>query len=177
MPENSSTPYYRLTRDMDKVMLMRRVIVQRAATQDGIFLGQLPALEYIHRNPDCSQKDVADFMGVSPPSMAVMVKRMIRDGLIEKRLNPEDMRQNHLRTTARGGAISTHNRALYDQLDRQAYQGFSPEELEQLANYLDRLINNLANSGVSRLSNFALMQLMQEMHHHPKLRDQSEKED
>lgn len=177
MSSCSSSFYHRLTRDMDKVMLMRRVIIQRAATQDGIFLGQLPALEYIHRHPDCTQKDVADFMCVSPPSMTVMVKRMIRDGLIEKRLNPEDMRQNLLRTTARGAAVSTHNRALFDQLDRQAYEGFSPEELEQLANYLDRLINNLSNSGVSNLSNIALIQMMEEMEHQLALRSQEKKED
>ncbi len=177
MSETWPTPYHRLSRDMDKVMMMRRIIIQRAATRDGIFLGQLPALEYIRHNPGCTQKDVADFMHVSPPSVTVMVKRMVRDGLVEKNLDPEDMRQNRLQVTAAGEAASVRNRALFDQIDRLSYQGFSPEELEQLAGFLDRLINNLANSGVSRASNLDLMHMMQEMEHCPLLREKPEKED
>ena len=100
MPMNEL--YRKLTHDLDKITMMRRIFTQRAATRDGICLGQSRVLEYIRRNPNCSQKDVADFMEVSPPSVAVMVKRMVRDELIQKTSDAKDLRQNKLTITPKG---------------------------------------------------------------------------
>ena len=82
--------HHKLTHDLDKISMMRRIFTQRAATKDGIYLGQLPAMRYIAMNPGCTQKDVAEFIQVSPPSIAVMVKRMVRDGVVQKKADEKD---------------------------------------------------------------------------------------
>lgn len=150
----------KLTHDLDKISLMRRIFVQRTAARDGIYLGQGPALEYIRRHPGCTQKDVADFIKVSPPSVAVMVKRMVRDGVIEKTPDESDMRQNRLTITTRGEELSDHCHQMFEQTDEKIYAGFSDEELQQLSSYLERLIDNLASNEVHNTSNFALMQMV-----------------
>ena len=157
-------PMFRaLTHDLDKIILMRRVITQRTATRDCICLGQLPALRYINEHPGCTQKDVADFIKVSPPSVAVMVKRMVRDGFVEKTADEHDMRQNRLTITESGRATAERCRSIFGQMDEQVYAGFSDEELEQLSSYLKRLIDNMASDEVRSISNFSLMQMVKSM--------------
>ena len=155
--------HHRLTHNLDKISLMRRIFTQRSATRDGICLGQLPVLRYVHQHPGCTQKDVADFMQVSAPSVAVMVKRMVRDGVIEKAPDEHDMRQNRLTITKQGEDLSEQCKQLFDRLDEQAYAGFSDEELELLSSFLDRLINNLASDEVRNASPFSLMKMMKEL--------------
>ena len=112
-----------LSYDLDKISLMRRIFTQRAAAKDGVFLGQLPVMRYISMNPGCTQKDVADFMHVSPPSVAVMVKRMVRDGIINKQTDEKDMRQNRLYITDTGLTMEQQCKEMFSQLDRQIYDG------------------------------------------------------
>lgn len=157
--------HLRLTHDLDKISLMRRIFTQRAATRDGICLGQLPVMRYIHEHPGCTQKDVADFIKVSPPSVAVMVKRMVRDGYVQKVADEKDLRQNRLTITPAGLEVAEQCRSIFLQLDEQVYAGFSDEELEQLSSYLKRLINNLASDEVRSASNFSLMQMVKDMEH------------
>ena len=154
-----------LSYDLDKISLMRRIFTQRAAAKDGVFLGQLPVMRYISMNPGCTQKDVADFMHVSPPSVAVMVKRMVRDGIINKQTDEKDMRQNRLYITDTGLTMEQQCKEMFSQLDRQIYDGFSEEELLQLSLFLKRLINNLTSDEVRNVSNHTLMCMMKELEH------------
>lgn len=153
----------KLTHDLDKITLLRRIFTQRAATRDGICLGQLPALRYISVHPGCTQKDVADFLHVSPPSVAVMVKRMVRDGMVKKAADEADMRQNRLTITPNGQELVEQSRKIFEQSDKQVYAGFNEEELQLLASFLSRLIDNLASNEVRNTSNFALMEMVKSM--------------
>ena len=153
----------RLTHDLDKISLMRRIFTQRAATRDGICLGQLPVMRYIHDHPGCTQKDVADFMKVSPPSIAVMVKRMVRDGYVDKMADERDLRMNRLTITPAGMETAERCQRMFMEVDKQVYAGFSDEELEQLSSYLKRLIDNLASDEVRSANNFALMQMVKNL--------------
>lgn len=155
--------YHKLTHNLDKISMMRRIFTQRVAARDGVCLGQMPVMDYIRRHPGCTQKDVADFMEVSPPSVAVMVKRMVRDGIIEKKPDEKDMRQNRLLLTEKGEELQGHCRQIFDQVDEQVYAGFSPEELELLSSFLIRLINNLANDEIRNTNNFALLKIMKNL--------------
>lgn len=158
-----STVHHKLTHDLDKISLMRRIFTHRAATRDGICLGQLPAMRYIMLHPGCTQKEVADFIKISPPSVAVMVKRMVRDGIVKKESNENDMRQNRLTLTPSGEELAERCRKLFEQLDDQIYAGFSEEELEQFSSFLSRLINNMASDEVRNANNFSLMQMVKDM--------------
>ncbi len=155
--------YQRLSHDLDRITLMRRIFAQRATTRDGIYLGQLPVLRYVSEHPGCTQKDVANFMQVSPPSVAVMVKRMVRDGMLCKEADQNDMRQNRLTITEKGIAMGERCKSIFKQMDEQVYAGFSQEELEQLSSYLKRIIENTGSDDLKHAHNFSLMKMMAEM--------------
>lgn len=88
---------------------------------------------------------------------------MVRDGIIEKQADPQDMRQNRLTVTNKGREITLRCRTMFDHMDEQVYGGFTAEELEQLSSFLQRLINNLASDEVRNTSNHALMLMMREL--------------
>lgn len=155
--------HQKLTHDLDKISMMRRIFTQRAATKDGIYLGQLPAMRYIAMNPGCTQKDVAEFIQVSPPSIAVMVKRMVRDGVVQKKADEKDLRQNRLYITDKGMELAQHCHQMFNRMDEQVYAGFSEEELTLLSSFLTRLIDNLASDEVRNVSNLALLRMMKEL--------------
>lgn len=157
------TLHQQLSHDLDKISLMRRIFTQRAATKDGIFLAQLPVMRYISKHPGCTQKDVADFMKVSPPSIAVMVKRMVRDGVLKKEADEHDMRQNRLTITDAGLEVAEQCKRLFGDLDQQLYAGFSDDELLLFSSFLTRLIDNLSSDEVKGASNHALICMMKEL--------------
>ena len=109
----------------------------------GFSPGQLPVLGALARQGPLSQKALAEGAMIEQPSMAQMLARMARDGLVTRRPDPDDGRSNLYALTE-----SARERlpALAETLTkggREALAGFSAEEEDILRGLLKRIINNL----------------------------------
>jgi len=109
----------------------------------GFGVGQLPVLVALQNGKASTQRDLARFAKVEQPPMAQMLARMERDGLIERTPDPADGRSSRIMLTEAArtrmpGAIAT----LF-QGNREALDGFTRAETEQLVALLTRLIANL----------------------------------
>src|SRR6218665_458977 len=60
----------------------------------GLAIAQIPAVVALKNGEALSQKALAQIAGVEQPSMAHLLARMERDGLIARRANPEDGRSS-----------------------------------------------------------------------------------
>ncbi len=129
---------------LNRVHLLHRIRLYNAGSKNGLYPGQPPVLEYIWQHPGCTQKQVADFLRVSSPSIATSVKRMQKAGLLEKETDPENLRCSRLTITELGLKQLDLCWAAFQQLDENAFRGFSQEELEALRSYLARVEENLA---------------------------------
>jgi DNA-binding MarR family transcriptional regulator len=69
-----------------------RVAADKRARVDGMTRAQWALLIQLFRNPGLSQKEVADLLEVEPISVARLVDRLERNGLIERRPDPADRR-------------------------------------------------------------------------------------
>ena len=69
-------------RQLNKLHLLHRIYLQRAAVNNGLYNGQPPLLEYVEKHPGCTQAELADFFKVSPPCIATSVKRLQKAGII-----------------------------------------------------------------------------------------------
>ena len=125
--------------------LFMRVIGMQTAQENGLYFGQLPALEYIEQNEGCTQRALADRLGISPPCVATSVKRMQRAGLIKKVGDEQDLRVTRLYTTELGRAHAARCRTEFDRLDAQMLSGFSEEELSTVQALLLRMIENIGD--------------------------------
>lgn len=109
----------------------------------GFGVGQLPVLVALEHGNASTQRDLARFAKIEQPPMAQMLARMERDGLIRRTPDPADGRSSRIALTEAAQARMPEAIATLFQGNREALDGFTTEEAEQLVALLVRLIANL----------------------------------
>ena len=109
----------------------------------GFGVGHLPVLVALEKGEAVSQRDLARFARIEQPSMAQMLVRMERDGLIDRTPDPADGRSSRIVLTDAARARLPAACAVLFQGNAEALQGFSEQEAAQLVHLLTRLIANL----------------------------------
>ena len=113
----------------------------------GFGVGYLPALVALKNGRAETQRDLARFVRIEQPSMAQMLVRMEKDGLIRRSPDPADGRSSRIALTDVALARLPDACAALFQGNREALDGFSDEEAAQFVALLDRLIANLDRLG------------------------------
>ncbi len=109
----------------------------------GFSPAQLPVLGALTRHGPLSQKALAEGGQIEQPSMAQMLGRMERDGLVVRRPDPADGRASLYSLTDKA---RDQLPALAEALSaggRDALAGFSTEEEDVLRGLLKRIVVNL----------------------------------
>lgn len=75
---------------------------EHAAAESPLTPRQLLALEFISRNEGCSQTDVVENTGIDRSTLADLVRRLVKTGLIARTRSKEDARAYVLRVTENG---------------------------------------------------------------------------
>lgn len=118
----------------------------------GFGVGHLPVLAALHEKPGQSQRELAAFARIEQPSMAQMLARMERDGLIRRSPDPADGRSSQITLTKAALSRLPQACAMLFQGNQDALSGFSAAEAAQLVDLLTRLIENLDRAGSADLS-------------------------
>ncbi len=106
-------------------------------------MGQLPVLVALKKNGALSQAELARLAQVEQPSMAQLLNRMERDGLVQRIANPNDKRSQLVSLTADASQRLPKGKAVMDAASRQALEGLTKEEQHQLMALLLRVNDNL----------------------------------
>ena len=93
-----------------------------------------------------AQRELADLLHVSPPAVANSLKCLERDGYVRREPWPKDARRNRVILTEKGAVAVEGCRAVFLRVSTRMMAGFSPEELNQLARFQRRMLDNLLNS-------------------------------
>ncbi|WP_442782813.1 MarR family winged helix-turn-helix transcriptional regulator [Collimonas fungivorans] len=109
----------------------------------GFAMGQLPVLVALKKSGALSQAELARLAQVEQPSMAQLLNRMERDGLVQRVPNPDDKRSQLVSLTAGASERMPKGKAVMDAASRQALAGFTEEERDQLMALLLRVNANL----------------------------------
>ena len=120
-----------------------RSIVDARFREKGLYFGQPPILKYLSENKNATQKEIAAFLHISAPSVATSLKRMEETGLVFRVENKEDARRNTVKLTKKGKELVEYADNLFLRVDDIAYKGFTEEELDMLAQFLEKMNNNL----------------------------------
>ena len=94
-----------------------------------------------------SQREIAERLGVSPPTAAVSIQRMERAGLLRKANDDADNRRNCITLTPKGALLVSECRMVFDDMDRRMFEGFSKKDRETLRSFYLRMIRNLEAMG------------------------------
>jgi MarR family transcriptional regulator, transcriptional regulator for hemolysin len=109
----------------------------------GFGLGYLPVLVAVKEGKAQSQRDLARFARVEQPSMAQMLARMERDGLIRRTPDPDDGRSSRVSLTKIAHAHLPEACTVLFEGNREVLSDFTDEEAAQLVALLTRLIESL----------------------------------
>lgn len=121
---------------------IRRALSTRLADA-GITFRQWEVLAWLARNEDISQAELADCMGIEPHTLAGVVRRMERDGWLDRTCCSEDRRKNKLKTTAKAEEIWEAALEHCDAVRDQAIRNFTPAEVTLLKKLCGEIKANL----------------------------------
>jgi len=108
--------------------------------------GSLPVwlvLLNLKANPQGSQREIADAMGISEATLTHHLNSMDTEGLITRRRDPANRRVHQLELTRSGEAAFIRLRDAAVAFDRRLRSGIADKEIEQLQRVLDRLSANV----------------------------------
>jgi DNA-binding MarR family transcriptional regulator len=102
----------------------------------GITAAQLPVLVALKDGEKRTQKDLANIAGVEQPSMAQLLGRMERDGLIRREPSPDNWRSSLVMLSDHAEALLEPGRDALRALDETICDGLSAEERSTLLRLL-----------------------------------------
>ena len=109
-------------------------------------LSQFHLLKLISLNGKHQVGEVADFLGVSPPAATKNIDKLERLGLVSRQPSPGDRRATLLLSSPRGRRLVRKYEATKEERLTPVLDGFSTEELQQLARLMERFSLRLLNS-------------------------------
>jgi len=109
----------------------------------GLYRGQGRALDILWQNDGCTHGDLAQALGVQPATVSKMIQRMERAGFVGRRADPKDQRVSRVFLSETGRQLKQQVDARFDQLEREAIQGLSPDEILTLRHLLAHVSDNL----------------------------------
>jgi DNA-binding MarR family transcriptional regulator len=92
---------------LDVVPIVMRDIrsEMRSRRSPDLTVPQFRTLVFVNRNKDSSLLEVANFMGLTPPSVSRLVDILISRGFMIREEQPTDRRRVKLRVTSRGAVV------------------------------------------------------------------------
>lgn len=111
----------------------------------GIETGSIGILSLVWINPGISQNDLAASLAMKKSAIALQVRQLEDDGLLERRRDSGDRRVNAITLTSEGHQMVARIRKLTDTLNAQIMDGISDDDREAffrvLSNLHDRLMD------------------------------------
>lgn len=112
----------------------------------GFYAGQDQLMLALEQQDGQSPGELANRLGVRPPTITKTINRLTVQGVLEKRPSQNDARQAHIFLTATGrDAIKAIEKAV-KKTEKQAFRGIDKKDQKALAKLLARVESNLAGS-------------------------------
>ncbi|RZA22682.1 MAG: MarR family transcriptional regulator [Proteobacteria bacterium] len=105
--------------------------------------GQIPVLVLLNKVGPMTQADLAKSSEVEQPSMAQLLGRMERDGLIHRTPDPSDGRSSLIHLTVMSEGLVSKVTQTLTEVNDQAYKGFTEDEQATFKKMLSLIISNL----------------------------------
>lgn len=112
--------------------------------QIGIYPGQPPLLFALWRKDGQSQKELAKCLHIKPATITVMLGRMEKARLVERRSDPEDQRVSRVYLTEHGKDILKEVKQVVEILEAESFANFTAEESMLIRRLFMQMRDNLS---------------------------------
>lgn len=133
------------------VVRFHHIRMQKMLDKVGLYPGQPPMLFVLYHKDGQNQKELAKKLHIKPATATVMLGRMEKSGLIERKQDPEDQRVSRVYITDKGIEICKKSEEIMMQLDTEMFSNFSEEEKIILRRLFIQMKENLINGSDEKL--------------------------
>ncbi len=106
--------------------------------------GQARLLLLIKDNDGCTQKELANFVGVKYSSMSERLDKLEKNGYIERVTDEDNMKYKRIYITSVGKTAVVQCRKIIKEVDEQTFKGMTKKDKAQLESYFNKMIKNLS---------------------------------
>lgn len=112
----------------------------------GIYPGQPPVLFSLLSRDGQSQKELAEKIKIQPATMTVMLKRMEKANIVERKVDSNDQRVVRVYLTEEGRRISEEAKKIVETIGEECFTDFTEDEEEILKKLLLKMKDNLTKT-------------------------------
>lgn len=94
-------------------------------------------------NKELTIKEIGKITGLAKTSLTSMLDRMEEKGLIRRKDNSEDKRSIKIMLTDKAKELEKDYSDISNKMSNIFYKNFSDKEINEIENYLERIISNL----------------------------------
>ena len=109
----------------------------------GIHPGQVPLLLALREQMGCTQAELSRRLHIKAPTVTVMLDKMERMGLVERRQDPGDKRKLRIYTTEEGQKITGQAHGIVQEISDILLNGVKKEELDILRGVIEKMKRNM----------------------------------
>lgn len=109
----------------------------------GLHRGQPHVLALLWERNGLTQKDIAEALGLRPPTVTMILRRMEKAGLLRREADTRDMRVVRVYLTEKGQSLRKSVEEINEMMERECFSGLTPEEKLLLRRFLIRIRDNL----------------------------------
>lgn len=127
---------------MANQMLVQRQLLDQLKNTD-LTIGQPKVLDYLADHDGSSQKEIAKGCFLEAGSLTSILNRMEAKGLIERRMLHGNRRTWYVFLTEQGKTYQKLVQEVFVQIEKQALEGISQEELDAFMKIQKKIYENL----------------------------------
>ena len=111
----------------------------------GLHKGQPMLLRALYRKDGVPQSYLAKELTIKPATASAMVKRLEKKGYVVRKRDAVDERISNVYLTDLGRGLSTQLRSYQEQMNTMLFDGFKDSEKIVMKDFLNRILENLAD--------------------------------
>ncbi len=105
--------------------------------------GQPKVLAYLKSNEGKCQKEVAEACLIEPGSLTILLNRMEKQGMIERRFQGGNRKTRYIYLTDFGMEMADRVITCFYEVENMAFNGFTEEEIKTIRELSEKIANNL----------------------------------
>lgn len=133
----------RTFRVLGDVMRMHGHALGRRFAESGAHMGQAACLRLLDAQDGISQRDLAEFMHVSPPSITTMLQAAEKTGLVVRKTDETDQRVTRVYLTDEGREQAASLRSVLADYIKEVFAGMSEQDETELTRLLECVRDNI----------------------------------
>lgn len=137
------TQHERLGHLMMHVCRLRGKTADQFMERSHLYRGQGLLLMFLSKHNGLTHSEIAEKLNISPAAATKVIKRLEKEGYLERQADENDERLSRVFLKEDGRALMDEIKKSFKCLDEKTFKKFSPEDLKQFGDYLNRILHNL----------------------------------